>query len=75
MFLSVAKDGRAVGLQAQPDLGSSAETAESAPGPVADSQTDSCKSDQGSGRSQEPAGVQQEGGQAGGMDKREGNRL
>ena len=68
MFLSSSKDGWAVDLQAEPHLRSCEEAAQPAQGPVADSEADGCKSDEGTGRSQEPAGVQQEGGQAGGVD-------
>lgn len=68
MFLSVSKDGWAVDLQAEPHLWPGEEAAQPAQGPVADPETDGCKSDEGPGWSQKPAGVQQESGQAGGMD-------
>lgn len=75
MFPSVSKDGRAVDLQAEPHLWSREEAAQPAQGPVAGPEADGCKSDEGPRWSQEPAGVQQKSGQAGGMDQREGKNI
>lgn len=64
----VCEDGGAAGLQAEPRVGPGEEAALSAPGPVAHPETDGGQSDASSGRSQEPAGVQHKGGEAGGVD-------
>lgn len=64
----VPKDGWAVDLQAEPYIRRGEEAARPAQGPVADPQTHGCKSDEGPRGSQEPAGVQQKSGRAGGVD-------
>lgn len=72
MFCS--QDGWAVDLQDEPHIWTREEAAQPAQGPMADPETDGCESDEGPGRSQDPAGVQQKSGQAGGMDEREGKK-
>lgn len=67
-FFCPLKDGRAADLQDKPHLWSGAEAAQPAEGSVADPETDSRQSEEGARGSEESAGVQQESGQAGGLD-------